>query len=82
MLGDQLAPAAEEVRECLLAVRPLKDIFFLDLHPGQLATFPSYLVAQLGQLFFPNEQFLAGHNPFLLRNEFRFAAEIFRLRDN
>src|SRR5262245_20600811 len=48
MLDDQLTPAAEEVRECLFAVRPLKDIIFLDLHPGQLATFPTHLVAQPG----------------------------------
>jgi hypothetical protein len=46
MLDHQLAPAAKEVAECLFAVRPLKNITFFDLHPGQFTTFLAHLVAQ------------------------------------
>jgi hypothetical protein len=70
MINDQLAPSAEELGKCLLAVRPLEDIRFLYSDPGQLPTVPAQLIALVRELLLLPEQLFASRNLFLLGNDF------------
>ena len=45
MINDQLAASVEKVGQRLLATRPFKNIFFLDLDPRELTAMPAHFVA-------------------------------------
>ena len=52
MIDDQLAASGEEVGERLLTVRPVEDIPFLHLDPGQFTPLGAQLIAQPGEFLF------------------------------
>jgi len=68
VIDDELVLAAEQIRERYLARRPVENVFLLDFDPRQLAALKIQLVAQLRELFFFHQKFLASGEPFFLRN--------------
>src|SRR5262249_27642951 len=68
MLDDQLVMAAEQIRQRLLAVRPVENILLIHPLPGQLAALAAELVAQPGELLLLGEEALARLGPFVMRD--------------
>ena len=48
VIDEQLAAAAEQVGERLLAAGPVEHVALVDLNPGQFAALPAELVAARG----------------------------------
>ncbi len=69
VIDDQLALAAEQVGQRLLAVRSVEHVSLVDLHPGQLASFFAQRVARFRERLFLGEMRLAGGKPFVLGDD-------------
>src|SRR5690349_3289530 len=67
MLHDELAVAAEQIRERLFSLRRVERVILFDLDPGEGAALGGELVAQLRIFFLAQKMFLARLQPFLLR---------------
>ena len=65
MIDDQLAAAAEQVGQRLLAVRSVEHVILLDLDPWQFAALGAEPVARVRQFLFMGEMRLARGGPFL-----------------
>jgi hypothetical protein len=68
MLYEQLATAIKEIGQRLRAVRGVEDVLFLDTNPGQIAPPGIDLVPQPGEFFLFFQEFRAGNEPLVARN--------------
>jgi hypothetical protein len=66
MIDDQLALAAEQIGQGLLAVRRIEQIILLHLFPWQFAPFAGQRIAGAGERFFLGEVSLTRGDPFIV----------------
>jgi hypothetical protein len=69
VVDEQLAAAAEQLRQRARAAVGLEAVLLLDANPRQLAPLPCQLVTQAGVLLLPSEQLLAGGRPILATHD-------------
>jgi len=67
MVDDELVAAVEQVGERLLAARRVEYIILLHLHPRQITTLATQIIARPGEGFFGGEMRLALLEPILVR---------------
>ena len=71
VINNELAFAVEEIGERFLAARGFENVIRFDFDPGQLAPLRGHSVTLARELLLAGQQFFAGHEPFLSRNDFR-----------
>jgi hypothetical protein len=69
VIDDQLALAAEQIGERLLAVRGVEHVVLVDLLPRQLAPFAAQRITRARERLFVGEMRLAGSKPFIVRDD-------------
>ena len=64
MINHQLTSSLKEIRQGLLPLWTVEDVFLFYLYPGQLPSLLAQLIPKSGKLFLFDQKTLPGFQPF------------------
>jgi hypothetical protein len=80
VFDEKLAASVEQLGQRHFAIRPIENIFLVDLHPRQRPAFRGQLIAQPSQFLLPLEQISSRHQPYRRQNNLMLLNPFFRQR--